>query len=178
MQRRHSTCRDSRWSADADRPCPFDGRCRCCSDGRRNASCRRLFDTYDGNGRSRRSLTTGQSRLFVCGRLSTGCRKTLLTAGRPLVSQRWCCHVYAFESWSVRHCSCALFVREGRLLLGRRSQAERLYPGVWDLIGGHARLGTPEAALLREVQEETGSELFARVDAIAWSSLNVFEYGQ
>jgi 8-oxo-dGTP diphosphatase len=35
---------------------------------------------------------------------------------------------------------------------------KRLYPGVWDLIGGHARLGeTPEAGLLREVEGEIGS---------------------
>jgi 8-oxo-dGTP diphosphatase len=58
----------------------------------------------------------------------------------------------------LRHCSCALFVRDGRLLLGRRSAAKHFYPGVWDLIGGHARLGeTPEATLLREVEEEIGS---------------------
>ena len=57
-----------------------------------------------------------------------------------------------------RHCSCALFVRDGRVLLGRRSLTKRLYPGVWDLIGGHARRGeTPEETLLREVEEEIGS---------------------
>ena len=49
-------------------------------------------------------------------------------------------------------------MRDGRILLGRRSPAKRFYPGVWDLIGGHARPGeTPEAALLREVEEEIGS---------------------
>ena len=59
---------------------------------------------------------------------------------------------------SLRHCSCALFVRDGRVLLGRRSPTKRFYPDVWDLIGGHARPGeTPEAALLREVEEEIGS---------------------
>lgn len=58
----------------------------------------------------------------------------------------------------MRHSSCALFVRDGRLLLGRRSPAKRLSPGVWDLIGGHARPAeTPEEALLREVEEEIGS---------------------
>jgi 8-oxo-dGTP diphosphatase len=58
----------------------------------------------------------------------------------------------------LRHCSCALFIRDGRLLLGRRSPAKPLYPGVWDLIGGHARPGeTPEVALRREVEEEIGS---------------------
>lgn len=58
----------------------------------------------------------------------------------------------------MRQRSCALFIRDGRLLLGRRSPAKRFYPGVWDLIGGHARPGeTPDAALLREVEEEIGS---------------------
>jgi len=58
----------------------------------------------------------------------------------------------------LRRCSCALFVRDGRLLLGRRSPAKHLYPGVWDLIGGHAKPEeTPEEALLREVEEEIGS---------------------
>jgi len=58
----------------------------------------------------------------------------------------------------LRRCSCALFVRDGRFLLGRRSPADRLYPGVWDLIGGHAKPEeTPEEALLREVEEEIGS---------------------
>ena len=58
----------------------------------------------------------------------------------------------------MRQCSCALFVRDGRLLLGRRSLAKHLYPGAWDLMGGHARPGeTPEAALVREVEEEIGS---------------------
>lgn len=58
----------------------------------------------------------------------------------------------------MRRCSCALLVRDGRLLLGRRSPAKPFYPNVWDLIGGHAEAGeTPEQALLREVEEEIGS---------------------
>ena len=58
----------------------------------------------------------------------------------------------------MRICSCALFVRDGRLLLGRRSPNEEWFPDVWDLIGGHAKPNeTPEAALLREVEEEIGS---------------------
>jgi 8-oxo-dGTP diphosphatase len=58
----------------------------------------------------------------------------------------------------LRRCSCALFVRDGRLLLGRRSPVKQFYPDVWDLIGGHARPEeTPEEALLREVEEEVGS---------------------
>jgi 8-oxo-dGTP pyrophosphatase MutT (NUDIX family) len=51
-----------------------------------------------------------------------------------------------------------LFVRDGRLLLGLRSPTKHLYPGVWDLVGGHAKPEeTPEQALLREVEEEIGS---------------------
>jgi 8-oxo-dGTP pyrophosphatase MutT (NUDIX family) len=58
----------------------------------------------------------------------------------------------------LRRCSCALFVRDGKVLLGRRSPAKRFYPDVWDLIGGHAWPGeTPEQALVREVSEEIGS---------------------
>ena len=53
--------------------------------------------------------------------------------------------------------ACALLVRDGRVLLGHRSPARSYYPNVWDLIGGHAKPGeSPEAALIREVEEEIG----------------------
>jgi 8-oxo-dGTP pyrophosphatase MutT (NUDIX family)/GNAT superfamily N-acetyltransferase len=59
---------------------------------------------------------------------------------------------------SARRCSVALFVRDGKLLLGRRSPTKSFYPGVWDLIGGHALPEeSPEEALRREVEEEVGS---------------------
>lgn len=57
----------------------------------------------------------------------------------------------------IREVACAMLVRDGRLLLGRRSPQRRSYPDCWDVIGGHLEAGeTPEQALLREVSEEVG----------------------
>lgn len=54
-----------------------------------------------------------------------------------------------------RNTAGALLVREGKLLLERRPDDARVYPGLWDLPGGHVERGeTPEAALLREMAEE------------------------
>ncbi|MEU8227751.1 GNAT family N-acetyltransferase [Kribbella sp. NPDC048915] len=44
-----------------------------------------------------------------------------------------------------------------RVYLQRRTADRRLLPGIWDLVGGHLEPGeTPEEALAREVEEETG----------------------
>lgn len=51
----------------------------------------------------------------------------------------------------------APIVRDGMLLLGRRSPDKIICPGAWDVIGGHVEAReTFEAALLREVEEEIG----------------------
>ena len=51
----------------------------------------------------------------------------------------------------------AFLVRSGRLLLERRPPGARVYPGCWDTPGGHVEPGeTPEAALVRELEEELG----------------------
>jgi 8-oxo-dGTP diphosphatase len=43
------------------------------------------------------------------------------------------------------------------MLLARRSTERILYPGVWDVIGGHCECGeAPSDAVVREVEEETG----------------------
>ena len=63
----------------------------------------------------------------------------------------------------------ALIVRDGMLLLGRRSSAKAACPDTWDVIGGHVEAGeTFEDALLREVGRRlesgrlfTGESLFA-----------------
>ena len=48
-------------------------------------------------------------------------------------------------------------VRDGKVLLGRRSAARAHYPGVWDFPGGHCEAGESfEAAMLREADEELG----------------------
>ncbi|WP_405063230.1 GNAT family N-acetyltransferase [Kribbella sp. NBC_01505] len=47
--------------------------------------------------------------------------------------------------------------RRGRVYVHRRSVDRRLLPGIWDVVGGHVEAGeTPEEALRREVEEETG----------------------
>ena len=44
-----------------------------------------------------------------------------------------------------------------RVYLQRRTADRRLLPGIWDIVGGHLEAGeTPEQALAREVEEETG----------------------
>jgi 8-oxo-dGTP pyrophosphatase MutT (NUDIX family) len=52
----------------------------------------------------------------------------------------------------------AAFLRDGdRVLLCHRSAGRRWYPDVWDLPGGHVDEGErPEAALVRELDEELG----------------------
>jgi 8-oxo-dGTP pyrophosphatase MutT (NUDIX family) len=55
-------------------------------------------------------------------------------------------------------CVGALIVNDdGRLFFQRRSPYRRLFPDAWDLAGGHLNPDeSPEDALRREVQEETG----------------------
>lgn len=51
----------------------------------------------------------------------------------------------------------AALYREGQLLLGLRRPADDLYPGKWDVIGGHMQRGeTLEQVLTRELEEELG----------------------
>jgi len=53
--------------------------------------------------------------------------------------------------------ACAIFYRDGSVLLGRRSPLKRFYPDCWDLIAGTIEPGeTAEQALVRECQEEVG----------------------
>ena len=55
------------------------------------------------------------------------------------------------------HCACAIFLRDGRILLGKRSPHLVSCPNCWDVIGGHVEAGeTVEEALIREAEEEVG----------------------
>lgn len=51
----------------------------------------------------------------------------------------------------------ALIIESGRILLGQRSPDRELYPGVWDVFGGHMEHGEEQTeTLVRELQEELG----------------------
>jgi ADP-ribose pyrophosphatase YjhB (NUDIX family) len=57
----------------------------------------------------------------------------------------------------VRNIVNALFVREGMVLLARRSQHRTTYPGLWSFPGGHVeRDETLTEGLVREAREEVG----------------------
>lgn len=53
-----------------------------------------------------------------------------------------------------------------RVYVHRRSPDRRLFPGTWDVVGGHVEPGeTTEQALAREIEEETGWKL-RRIEAV------------
>lgn len=53
-----------------------------------------------------------------------------------------------------------------RVYVQRRTADRRLLPGIWDIVGGHVESGeTPEGALEREIEEETGWTL-RRIEAV------------
>lgn len=61
--------------------------------------------------------------------------------------------------------ACALFVRDGRVLLAKRSAQRRKYPDRWDLPGGHVEArDTLADALAREVGEELGVKPLAATE--------------
>ncbi|MFY1575814.1 NUDIX domain-containing protein [Verrucosispora sp. WMMD703] len=56
---------------------------------------------------------------------------------------------------------------DGRVYLQRRAPHVRLFPGCWDIVGGHVEPGeTLPAALAREVTEETGWRLDRITDVV------------
>jgi ADP-ribose pyrophosphatase YjhB (NUDIX family) len=58
---------------------------------------------------------------------------------------------------NVRNYVCAIFVSDGRILLGKRSPHRKAYAGNWDVVGGLVERGESlEDALVREVGEEVG----------------------
>lgn len=62
----------------------------------------------------------------------------------------------------------------GRVFLQRRAPTRALFPGAWDIVGGHAEEGEDAlAALVREVEEETGwriADLGPVVKLTDWSA--------
>jgi 8-oxo-dGTP diphosphatase len=58
----------------------------------------------------------------------------------------------------VHDCVGALLVRDGRVLLGRRSHDCDWLAGAWDVFGGHVEAGeSGEQAIARELAEELGT---------------------
>ncbi|MEP1208856.1 MAG: NUDIX domain-containing protein [Rhizobiaceae bacterium] len=50
-----------------------------------------------------------------------------------------------------------VLLRNGKVMLARRSDQRKFYPSCWSFPGGHIEPGeTPEQALIRELQEEIG----------------------
>lgn len=70
----------------------------------------------------------------------------------------------------MRECVAAFVVKEGKVLLGKRSETRSFYPNIWDVFGGHIEAGeSHEEALGRELWEELGitpteSEFLLTVD--------------
>lgn len=55
-----------------------------------------------------------------------------------------------------------------RVYVHRRSMTRKLLPGTWDIVGGHVEPGeTPQQALAREIEEETGWTLRAIESVLA-----------
>jgi 8-oxo-dGTP diphosphatase len=51
----------------------------------------------------------------------------------------------------------AMIVSKQQILLGKRSATRAVYPGIWDIFGGHMEAGeSPEQTLQRELAEELG----------------------
>lgn len=68
---------------------------------------------------------------------------------------------------------------QGRIYVQRRSEQRALFPGCWDIVGGHVDEGEgPLEALAREVREETGWRLARAgpvVELIDWSAADGVE---
>ncbi len=57
----------------------------------------------------------------------------------------------------MKHCACGILIEHGRILLAKRSPARKLYPDVWDMVGGHQEGGESlDQTLRREFEEEIG----------------------
>ena len=57
----------------------------------------------------------------------------------------------------MKRCACGILIKDGRILLAKQSPNRELFPGVWDMVGGHQEAGeTMDATLRREFEEEIG----------------------
>ena len=66
------------------------------------------------------------------------------------------------ENHHLRCAGALILDAAGRIFVQLRSPDRRLFPGTWDIVGGHLEPGeTTLDALRREIQEETGWQLAA-----------------
>ena len=57
----------------------------------------------------------------------------------------------------MKHCACGVLIKQGLILLAKRSPGRKLYPDAWDMVGGHQEDGESiEQTLRREFEEEIG----------------------
>ncbi|MGH2383183.1 MAG: NUDIX hydrolase, partial [Candidatus Limnocylindria bacterium] len=73
------------------------------------------------------------------------------------------------ERWVV---GAVIYDERGRIFIQRRAKARSLFPGAWDLVGGHLEPGESVLdGLLREVREETGwhmTRIVADLGVVEW----------
>ena len=69
---------------------------------------------------------------------------------------------------------CLVVRPDGRIFAQRRSMGRKLFPGCWDLVGGHLEPGeSPRQALGRELAEETGwvlDQVLSLAKVVDWES--------
>ena len=71
----------------------------------------------------------------------------------------------------LRHCACGVLIKDGQILLGKRSPERKLYPNAWDMIGGHQEAGeTLDETLVREFEEEIAVTPTGYREVTSWPS--------
>lgn len=56
---------------------------------------------------------------------------------------------------------------QGQVFAQKRNEERSLFPGCWDIVGGHVEAGeTLHQALAREIEEETGWQLVRIIDLL------------
>lgn len=79
----------------------------------------------------------------------------------------------------IRYAAAVLTDADSRILLGLRSADRAHYPGVWDFIGGHCDEGEePEAAMIRELEEELGvrPKAYARLTRVEENGMEMIVF--